>query len=328
MKTIVEMLFGSHVYGTDHAGSDLDYKGVFIPEADDILLQRAPKTSINLGTKADPHAKNSPDDVDREMFPLHAYMKLLCAGQTIAVDMLWVPQRFWITQTPLWFELVKQRDSFTSKNVTAFVGYCKQQANKYGIKGSRMNAAAAAVDLMETFGIGGIGGWKAPLGTHGPALKVFAQRTEHVEIETRRNPAGHEVEHLSVCGKLAPFTSSVDTAMTMYRQLWHRYGARARAAANNQGIDWKALMHAVRVLYQAQELLATGRIQFPRPECGLLRQIRHGALPYAKVAQMIEDGIGLLDVIKEGSTLREEPNRKAADRFVRTAYLGAILEAE
>jgi len=36
MKCIVEMVFGSHLYGTDTPESDKDYKGVFMPARDDI----------------------------------------------------------------------------------------------------------------------------------------------------------------------------------------------------------------------------------------------------------------------------------------------------
>ena len=41
MDLIVEMRFGSHLYGTDTATSDLDLKGVYLPSAREILLQRA-----------------------------------------------------------------------------------------------------------------------------------------------------------------------------------------------------------------------------------------------------------------------------------------------
>ena len=32
MQTIMKSLYGSHLYGTNTADSDLDYKGVFLPE--------------------------------------------------------------------------------------------------------------------------------------------------------------------------------------------------------------------------------------------------------------------------------------------------------
>jgi predicted nucleotidyltransferase len=40
MRLIVEMRFGSHLYSTATPLSDLDYKGVELPDGRDILLQR------------------------------------------------------------------------------------------------------------------------------------------------------------------------------------------------------------------------------------------------------------------------------------------------
>ncbi len=51
MTELVNMLFGSHVYGTSTPESDRDEKSVFIPDARDILMQRAPRTSVNTTTK-------------------------------------------------------------------------------------------------------------------------------------------------------------------------------------------------------------------------------------------------------------------------------------
>lgn len=38
MNKIVELEFGSHLYGTSTPNSDRDYKAIYIPEAIDILL--------------------------------------------------------------------------------------------------------------------------------------------------------------------------------------------------------------------------------------------------------------------------------------------------
>jgi predicted nucleotidyltransferase len=50
MDILVDMVFGSHLYGTNSETSDRDYKGVFMPTREQILLQRIPH-SINESTK-------------------------------------------------------------------------------------------------------------------------------------------------------------------------------------------------------------------------------------------------------------------------------------
>lgn len=38
MKKIVRMVFDSHMYGLNAPESDMDYKGIYLPELDDLLL--------------------------------------------------------------------------------------------------------------------------------------------------------------------------------------------------------------------------------------------------------------------------------------------------
>ena len=40
---VVKMKFGSHLYGTATPKSDIDYKGVYLPSREEILLGKIPK---------------------------------------------------------------------------------------------------------------------------------------------------------------------------------------------------------------------------------------------------------------------------------------------
>jgi RNA repair pathway DNA polymerase beta family len=88
---IVEMRFGSHLYGTDTPESDVDVKGVYLPEARDILLQRVPP-SVTASRDKGAGERNRPGDVDREYYSVQRYLGLLAAGQTVAIDMLFAPE--------------------------------------------------------------------------------------------------------------------------------------------------------------------------------------------------------------------------------------------
>ena len=89
MRMIVKMKFGAHLYGTATPESDLDYKGIFLPTKDELLLGRVPK-SRNYSTGKD-NSRNTKNDVDTEMYSLHYFIKLACDGQTVAMDMLFPP---------------------------------------------------------------------------------------------------------------------------------------------------------------------------------------------------------------------------------------------
>ena len=93
--------FGSYVYGTNVPTSDLDFKAVHIPAAEDILLQRV-KPAISVNTKEDRTQKNGAGDTDFESFALQKYLAMLLEGQTVALTMLFVPDRWIIEQSAEW----------------------------------------------------------------------------------------------------------------------------------------------------------------------------------------------------------------------------------
>lgn len=74
-KTLVEMEFGSHLYGLNTDNSDKDYKGIFIPTAKEILLGTAPKV-IDTST-GDKSSKNTKDDIDRHLYSLKKFIVLV-----------------------------------------------------------------------------------------------------------------------------------------------------------------------------------------------------------------------------------------------------------
>src|SRR5262245_18995712 len=90
------------------------------------------------GTDTPDFRRNQPGDVDREHYSLQRYLALLAAGQTVAIDMLFAPDTAMVRPpSPVWREIQAQAPRFVSRRVSAFVRYCRQQANNYRIKGSR-----------------------------------------------------------------------------------------------------------------------------------------------------------------------------------------------
>ncbi len=318
-QTVVRMQFGSQVYGTSLPTSDQDFKEVFVPAGQDILLGRATKVSRSSSTKIDTSARNTAADIDVEAFSYAGFLRLLAEGQTVATDMLFVPRRHILQWGVGWDEVVGNRHRLVSRRIVGFVGYCKSQANKYGIKGSRVNAAQAIVDLLETWD------QDCRLGDYEDELHGFCEGREHAEmINIPNSSTDSSLTHLSVCNRKQSLTVKVKYALSQYRELWDKYGERARAAAANEGIDWKALMHAVRIAHQAHELLATGTVTFPRPEAWLLLQIRKGELPYQRVAELIEDGMEELEAAQEASVLPLEPDQALINDLILHEYGRAV----
>lgn len=320
MKTIVRILFGSHLYGTATPASDVDYKSVFVPPARDILLQRAKKVIAQKREKGFAE-KNVAGEVEEQAFGLQRFLGLAAEGQTMAMDMLFAPEP--LVTSPLWEEVIANRHRLISRRAGAFIGYARQQANKYGIKGSRIASARVALAVLDA-AIAKHGG-DAKLEMVAAEVTAIIETNEHMALNIIQQASGEMLNHWEVCNRNLPYSIRLKAARAIVARIVDEYGARALQAERHEGIDWKALSHAVRVGREAIELFGTGHITFPRPEAAHLISIKTGALPYKPVAEEIE---GLLDEVEQAaaaSTLPEAPDEAWIDEFVAAAHRHEVL---
>lgn len=324
MNKLFELKFGSHLYGTDTPSSDLDIKSIYIPNAHEIVLGKYKKTITTTRPKQ-MFERNTKDDVDIEIFSLDRYMELLCQGQTVALDILFAPRNMLVSEFDHGFQFVEyiqaNRHEVLNKNINAFVGYAKQQAAKYGQKGFRIHGIRSTLEWLKTKN------YNNTLDTLDVAGFVKSVENEHVLVVELRAPNNKIEPHLEVCDRKYPFHARIGYIVSQLQRRFDEYGRRALMAEKNEGIDWKALSHAVRVNSQAKELLETSFVTFPRPDRQLLLDIKTGQMEYKDVADIIEDGLKQIEVSAEKSTLRAEPNYEWVDTFIYDIYSEVVKDA-
>lgn len=321
MRQIVRILFGSHLYGTATPASDFDFKSVFVPDGRSILLQRARATLTDKRPKA-AFEKNVAGEVEEERFSLQRFLGLAAEGQTVALDMLFAPASAW-TDPPAveWSEIIANRQRLLTRKSAAFIGYARRQANRFGIKGSRVAAARAALAILE-----------AGLARHGTTAKlgvmeaeILASLGQHSAIVSVIQPGDVEVPMWEVVDRKMPLTASIKSAQAIMARVVAEYGHRALQAERQQGIDWKALSHAVRVGTQAVELLSSGHVTFPRPDAAHLLEIKLGRVRYQEVAAEIEGLLDRVEAAAEVSALPAEPDHSWIDGFVAEVHRREVL---
>lgn len=323
-RQIFRCKFGSHLYGTSTPASDVDFKSVFVPDGEAILLQRA-KGAIHTQRPKGSGEKNVAGEIEEERFSIQRYLGLLAEGQTVAIDMLFAPEWAW-TDDPSWEweEIVANKDRLLTRKTAAFIGYTQKQAAKYGVKGSRVAAARLALRWIEE----ALEGDFKPtdkLGDWAPNIAKVVDQTEHMGHVDQTMPNGGTVRHWEVCGRKMPYTSSIKNAREIMGRLVDEYGHRALQAESNQGVDWKALSHAVRVGYEAIDLLRTGEIVFPLPYAPHLLEIKTGQLDYKAVAEEIEWLVTQVEEAASKSALRDEPDYEWIDQFVASVHRDQVL---
>ena len=301
MNIILKSIFGSHLYGTDTEQSDTDYKGIFLPEKNDILLGKIPK---HFNSSTGGAGKNSNEDVDIEIFSLHEFIKLACEGQTIAFDMLHTPPDMLINTSAIWDKIVKNKERFYTKNLKAFVGYALRQAAKYSIKGSRLAEAKNLLNIMHKYNLEkkmSVIWEELPVSDYGYYIKD--------------SPNG--IRQYMINNKILQETQYIGYAMSIVETYLHKYGQRARDAKENKNIDWKAYSHAIRAALQIKELLTTNNIRFPLKDADYLLQIKLGKLDHnTEVMPVLENLMDEIKILSEKSKLPKKVNRKYWDKFI------------
>lgn len=308
-RTLMRCQFGSHLYGTATPQSDLDFKGVFLPSERDAILQRVPKSKRT--TTGDPHSKNKPGDIDAETYSLHYFLKLAAEGQTVAIDMLHCPEHALLERSEEWSFIRANRRRFYTKRMDAFVGYCRTQAAKYGIKGSRLGACRRVTEFLGSCGAERIADvWEDLPGG------------EHILKYEEEAATQNDKRIYSVCARKVPATCSVAYAKIVFEKYLTSYGARAKLASENKGIDWKAVSHAFRAGFQLREILLTGDLRFPLAERAFLRDVKSGALHYQNdaIGTQLEDLMAEVEALSAASGLPDQVDTEFWDNFIVGVY--------
>jgi len=300
INLICEIKFGSHLYGTSTPTSDEDFKGLFMPTVKEVLLGRIPRTFHEDGR--DDTRRNLPGERDVEYHSLHNFLRLATQGQTMAIDMLFAPSGL-VYKTAefgwIWDRLVAERKRFLSKQMHAFVGYARGQAAKYSLKGDRLNRLRE----FETILAHAVA--SEPLSVYWDLLPRDGERT---------NKQG--IRELQISGKWYGENTSTENVWTSVNNSLKRYGARANAAANAEGVDWKALSHAVRVSKELQEIIAFGEIKFPLRDAPLLLAIKRGEHSLAYVQDLLDRDLAFIELNTERSLLPKKVDMQYWDNFL------------
>jgi len=87
------------------------------------------------------------------------------------------------------------------------------------------------------------------------------------------------------------------------------------------GYDTKAAMHLMRLMFEAEEYMQTGKITYPRPEKDLLLQIRQGGWSEQKLMLEYAEAEKRVKKAMEKSTLPDQVDRDKISTLIAHCYL-------
>ena len=320
-QIVMLTIHGSHLYGTDTPESDVDYKGIFLPSLEDLLLQNGPKQIHS--TTGEKHEKNEKGDVDLDMYSLPEFIRLAKKGETMCIDMLHSddPDHALLDHSYVWDEIIKERKRFITTDMKAFVGYARRQAAKYGLKGERLACLKEVYDLVQKIG-------KCP--ESNPEKTLGFYELQHTfPVNKYCFFVTHEGQQFyEVLGRKHQLTIPYNHFYKGVNKMWNEYGERARLAMDNKGIDWKAMHHAHRAVQQLLELYLYGRIGYPLVGRESLLEIKRGERGFTEVMEELDIGIEHIKKLAAESLYPDKVDSKFWDQWLKNTLLKEVVERE
>lgn len=202
---------------------------------------------------------------------------------------------------------------FLTKNVKKMVGYAVAQSRLYGLKTQRYTSVKDFIKTVEDHFVPELGERQAHELMRTQKLKdspMLLQKVlmlEHVQETTIMNARGgtEEAPALDVCGKKFPMTNTWATVVSSMKTTLSEYGNRVKEF-DGEGVDWKALSHAIRITEQVLELSQTGKLTFPRPNAAFLKAVKDGQCPLDVATEYLEAAFSKVDDVVQNSVLQEK----------------------
>jgi hypothetical protein len=315
---LFRVLTGSHLYGTATETSDFDYKAVCLPKLDDLLLNKQVSNRKEKPEGVKASDKMVAGETETEYLPLQVFFNDFFAGQTYALEVAFaVRNGKFEVNVPYEVEANRARwslmmgeliDGFLTSNVKKMVGYAVSQSKLYGLKTERFTTLREVLRLLnESQKQWSEEGRQRVRLLDIPETYAEMLKVPHVkEVQIFNANGGSDLAPaLEVCGKQYPLTNQVHTVVKSMEKVLGGYGARVESF-EGEGVDWKALSHAIRITEQVLELSATGELRFPRPNAPFLLAVKQGKYSVEEATRYLQERFEQVDQAVMGSVLQEK----------------------
>lgn len=255
-------IHGSHLYGLNREGSDIDIKAVYMPSKHDILRGHAIKTY---------NYKNDEFDIEVEIKSISSFLRSAESCDTNCIDLLHAPEEMALKTTEIWGSLKYYRSGMYAKNMRGIVGYIKTHSKKYTNKIDRLKEMT---DLLMHINLSE----KSNLQTVKDLSTCEGfKKQKYKYIKPVNSVKEGEQQYLEVCGKKYIFTWGISQLKLALENEIARYGKRSNDGVG-KGLDTKSLSHALRVLVQLKEIITTKDLTFPLKEAEYVKAVKMGEI--------------------------------------------------
>jgi len=329
---LFEAVSGSRSFGTDHAKSDTDLRGIFV----------APQSFL---CGLDSIEQVSDEKGDEVYYEVGRFVSLLLANNPNIIELLYTPDRC-VRYRHGAFDLLRP-EVFVSKLCRqTFGNYAMGQVRKArGLKKKIVNPEPEERKHLREFchvldgqGSVSLGIWLESVGIaeedcalvavrHAPGTYAVFHEKSGRGIFTKKDdsslvcssvPKGAEPIAWMNCNFDA-FKAHCRSHREYWKWVEERNEERYETnISHGRGYDSKNLMHTLRLLEQAVEIAKEGRIVLPRPNATWLKKVKAGDYQFDDLLVLAEEKHQEMEEAFEASELQESPSREDASQILLT----------
>lgn len=277
-KLIFLIKAGSHFFDLNTPQSDKDYRGVYMPSSKEFYdgepKRRFVEYKTTPGNKTG--VKNSNKDVDFNLFSITFFMDLLARGDFNMMEMLHSPEDKILIDSPYFEYLRSIKQSLLVNDISAFLGFIKKEYRRYGINIHHYEQQENFLNFMLQFKP------HTRLKDIWNDIKKYSDGNDFIHFTTSRTGNNNSVPSIKIAQRLYQSTVRVNYVTETLKKKLETYGHRQKSMAKD-GVEFKGLYHALRLIYEANDLYDYGEFKIP------FSKERHDMLLKIKTSNINED---------------------------------------
>lgn len=307
-------LGGSHAYGTNMEGSDVDVRGCALNSAAEILAN-------------DKFEQVTNDETDTTIYSFNKIITLLCNCNPNTIEILGLKPEHYLYLSPVGQLLLDNKKLFLSKRaIHSFGGYANQQLRRLDNKAARLvgqeqrerhilnSIQNAAYDFRQRY-----------MSYPEDAIKLYVDKAIQEDYDSEIFMDIH-LTHYPLRDYKCMW-SEMNNIVKDYSKI----GKRNQHAIEHDKLG-KHMMHLIRLYLMCLDILTKGEIiTYREKEHDFLMEIRNGKYldnnrqPLPEFFEMVDDFEKKMNYAKENTDLPDNPNYKKIKELVMSVNKSVIL---
>ena len=282
---------GSHFFDLNSPNSDSDFRGIYMPSEKEFYEGEARRRFWERKTLEGNKTgvKNTKDDVDFYLYSFTFFLDLIKRGDFNSMEMLHAPQDKILIDSGEIRVMREFRQNILVNDISAFLGFIKKEYRRYGININHYKIQEDLANFLRKYPV------HTRLNSIWEDIKEYGAENNQIIFTTSLTGNNNRVPTLKVAQRFYQNTVTTDYIVKAIGTRLKRYGHRQKNMAAS-GVEFKGLYHALRLIYEANDLFDHGEFQIPfnKERHKTLKSIKEGTMSQEEVFNLIDSSIDSL----------------------------------